>query len=333
MSDAPDKRTSILVVGTGSIGQRHARLLGERRDVDLSICDTDAECLREAKQAASRARVFADFEEALLEHPDAVFVCTPHRLHMPMAIAAFRAGCDVFCEKPLAESVENARAIVAAAQTSGRLLQVGYALRFHPGIRRIQRMVAEGQLGTLVGGRALVGTYFTLTAARRRYRVPRENALILDYTHQPDYLSLFFGQAQRASAECTTLGDLELVQEPNVFSMVLRYGSGALVQIHLDFVQYPNRHILELFGDRRTVVFDFISGELRTFSHGADDYRVERVSVGRDDVMREQIVSFLDARLGKHAPACTGADGMAALRVAEAAVRSARELRSVEVGV
>jgi len=248
-----------------------------------------------------------------------------------MAIAAFEAGCDVFCEKPLAETVAQGKAIVAAAETSGKLLQVGYASRLHPAIKEIQQKVASGELGTLVGGRAMVGTYYTLVAARRRYEVPKKNALILDYTHQPDYLSLFFGQAREVSAHAVTLGDLDLIQEPNVFSMILRYESGALVQVHLDFVQYPNRSILELFGDRKTLVFNFMTGELQTFSHDREGYEVEHVLLGRDDLMRNQLNSFFEARQSGSSPVCTGADGVAVLRIAEAAIRATQELRAVDI--
>lgn len=326
-----ENNTTILVVGTGSIGQRHARLLGERRDVELWICDNDEACLREAQQSVPGAPVFRDFDAALRERPQVVFICTPHSLHAPMAIAAFAAGCAVFCEKPLAETVADGEAIVAAAESAGKMLQVGYVSRLHPAIKKIQDMVAAGELGTLVGGRAMVGTYYTLMAARKRYEVPRKNGLILDYTHQPDYLSLFFGQAQQVSAHATTLGNLELMQEPNVFSMILRYESGALVQIHLDFVQYPNRHLLELFGDQKTIVFDFMTGELQTFTHGQEGCHVEYDVPGGDDLMRDQISSLLEALRSGSTPVCTGADGVAVLRIAEAAVRATQELRAVEV--
>ena len=66
-------KTSVLVVGTGSIGQRHARLLAERADVELWICDSDEACLQEAQQAAPGARVFRDFDVALGKRPTSRF--------------------------------------------------------------------------------------------------------------------------------------------------------------------------------------------------------------------------------------------------------------------
>jgi len=321
----------ILVVGTGSIGQRHAQLLAERPDVELWLCDIHPPCLEEALQKAPASRTFSDYQEALAAGPEAVYVCTQHELHRPMAIAAFEAGCHVFCEKPLAETVADAEAIVAAATKANRQLQVGYTTRFHPFTDRLRKIIEAGELGTLVGGRALVGTYFTLMASRQRWNKSSKNGLILDYTHQPDWLSLFFGPVQRVSAAVTTLGDLELVQSPNVISMILHYTSGALVNIHLDYVQYPNHATFELYGDRNSVIFNLETGELRLYGHGDERVHVEYLAIPRNEVFRDQMANFIGVLEGRNQPACTGEDGVNVLRIVEAALTSAEELRAVDV--
>ena len=323
--------TTILVVGTGSIGQRHARLLAEREDVELWLCDSSQTCLDEAQKNADSARNFLDYKQALAAGPVAVFVCTPHHLHRPMAVAALEAGCHVFCEKPLAENVVDATAIVAAAESNGKVLQVGYLMRLHPVLDRLRKMIDTGELGTLVGGRSMVGTYFTLMASRNRFETPQPNSLILDYTHQPDFLSVLFGRVTRVSAETANLSDLPLMQDPSVVAMTLRYESGALVQIHLDYVQYPNRHLLEIFGDRKSVFVDFDAGEIRSYGHGDEKHHVERFELHRDQLMRAEIENFLQAVHNDQPVACSGADGVAVLQIVEAALQSARELRSVKI--
>lgn len=323
--------TRVLVVGCGSIGRRHARLLAERPDVEVSVCDTLADNLQAALAGAAGAKGFDDFETALAVEPDAVFVCTPNHLHRPMSLAALEAGCDVLCEKPLADTVENAAAIAEAAAGSDRMLHVGYSLRSHTGLRRLRELVEQGACGTLVGARAMVGTYFTLMCATTPYRLEEENALILDYTHLLDYLRLLLGRLVRVSAESATLGDLEMLPRPNVFSLLLTHESGALSQMHADYVQHPQRHITEVFGDRRTLVYDWQEGELRIFDRERDGYNVERVVTGRDDIYRTQIAEFLEAIHGDMVPVCTPEEGLAALKAAMAAVQSAEEHRVVEV--
>jgi len=323
--------TRVLVVGCGSIGKRHARLLAERPDLEVWVCDTLAENLQAALAEAPGAKGFNDYQAALAAEPAAVFVCTPNHLHRPMSLAALAAGCDVMCEKPVADTVENAEAIAGAAAASDRMLHVGYSLRCHAGLRRLRELVEQGACGTIVGARAMVGTYFTLMCATTPYRLEEENALIVDYTHLLDYLGLLLGRIVTVSAESVTLGDLEMLPRPNVFSLLLTHESGALSQMHADYVQHPQRHLTEVFGDRGALAYDWQEYELRIFDHEQDGHHVERVVTGRDDIYRTQIAEFLQAIRGDRVPVCSAQEGVAALRAAMAAVRSATEHRAVEL--
>lgn len=331
MVDTAGDRRRVLVVGCGSIGQRHARLLAERPEIEVWVCDTLPANLQAALAQAPGARPWTDYPAALAAGPDAVFVCTPNHLHRPLAEAALAAGSHVLCEKPLADTLSNAQALAQAAAATDRYFCVGYSLRCHGGLRRVLEIVAAGSLGALVGGRALVGTYFTLLCAKTPYRFTEPNALIVDYTHLLDYLRVIFGDLQRVSAESATLGDLELKPSPNLFSLLLRYTSGALVQCHLDYVQHPQRHTLELFGDRQTLVHDFQTGELRLYHRDRPGYEVETVAVGRDDIYRTQISEFLRGIQGAAPPLATAADGVAALLAAQAAVEAAATAQAVAI--
>lgn len=321
----------VLVVGCGSIGKRHARLLGERPEVEVWVCDALESNLTAAVAEAPGARPFRDYAAALAAKPDAVYVCTPNHLHLPMALAALEAGCDVLCEKPLADSVENAANLAQAVATSDRMLQVGYSLRSHGGLRRVQELVATGECGTLVGGRAMVGTYFTLMCATTPYRMTEPNALIIDYTHLLDYLRLFFGDLERVSAESATLGDLEMLPRPNLFSLLLKYRSGAVAQCHIDYIQHPQRSQVELYGDRQTITYDFQTGQLQVFDRDHAGCYTEFVTVARDDIYRVQIEEFLTRRATTRVPLVSAEDGVAALQAARAAVVAAETGCSVRI--
>ncbi len=325
----PDTR--VLVVGCGSIGRRHARLLTEVPQVEVLVCDTLQENLDTALREAPGSRGFLDFDEALAAGPDAVFVCTPNHLHRPMAVAALEAGCHVMCEKPIADTIENAEAIAAAAGAADTMLTVGYSLRSHAGLRRLRELVASGICGNIVGGRGMVGTYFTLMCATTPYRMTEPNALIIDYTHLLDYLGLLIGPIVRVSAESATLGELEMMPRPNLFSAILTHESGAISQFHADYIQHPQRSLAEVFGDQATLMYDFQSYELRIYHRDRPGYEVETAVTARDDIYRVQIADFLAQIHGDRVPICTAQEGVAALRAAMAAVRSAAEHRAIDV--
>jgi predicted dehydrogenase len=124
----------VLVAGLGTMGLSHARAY---RDIDgftlAGLCTHRADKRDDlAKEFPGVAR-FEDFDAALAElKPDAVAVCTYTETHAKLAIKALEAGAHVFCEKPLAESIEAAERVIAAAKKAKRGLIIGYILRVHP---------------------------------------------------------------------------------------------------------------------------------------------------------------------------------------------------------
>lgn len=331
-----ESKTVVLVAGLGSIGARHARLLAERPDVRLWLCDPDEARRANAQREAPRhERVFADYEKALAEKPDAVFLATPNSLHVPMGLAAVQAGADVLVEKPISDSVEAAMRLKAEAERLGRMVQVGYMLRYLPLLEELVRRVQAGHIGQLCGGTAVVGAYRTLILARTPYRMNEPGALVHDYTHEFDYVRWLFGEAQSVSAMSARLGKPELLPAENIYLINLRMKSGALVHVHMDYLQHPQRRVLELYGDHGEMTADFDSGEIRAFPHG-DTWRYEQqqnmpTMLLRDNLYRSQIDDFLRQRAGARQPRVTAADGVAATRTAEAAILAAKTRREVDL--
>ena len=96
----------VVVIGTGSIGERHARCFQQTGRAEVSICEVNAE-LREAVQDRyGFAQAFASLAEAMAERPDAAVICTPAHLHVGMAIELARAGIPFLMEKPVSTSLE-----------------------------------------------------------------------------------------------------------------------------------------------------------------------------------------------------------------------------------
>ncbi|HRE84378.1 MAG TPA: Gfo/Idh/MocA family oxidoreductase [Opitutaceae bacterium] len=325
------KTVSILVVGLGSIGQRHARLLQSRSDVRLFLCDVDAHHRSETQAAfTSPVPEFEDFNHALRVRPDIVILCTPNHLHAPMGLAAIAAGCDVLVEKPIADNAVDGVRLVEAAEREGRALHVGYMLRFDPGLILLHQLLNEGEIGKICGARAMVGTYVTLLNSRCNDKEMHPYSLVLDYTHEIDYIRWLLGEPQRVQAMGTTVGSVEKRPQPNLFQMTLALESGALVQIHLDYVQYPQRRTLEVYGDRGTLTYDFMTGELYHLLRGKEQHSLRRelgpIAQRVDDLFRAEHSSVIQSRLKQSPPIVTGNDGLLTLRVAELAIDSAKHI-------
>jgi predicted dehydrogenase len=132
------KPVRVLVVGLGTMGLSHARAYHKNPGFELvGLCTHRAAERSDLAREFPEVPRFDEFTEALTAlRPDAVAVCTYTEAHADLAVQAFAAGAHVFCEKPLAETMEAAERVVAAARASGKALLIGYILRVHPSWKR-----------------------------------------------------------------------------------------------------------------------------------------------------------------------------------------------------
>jgi predicted dehydrogenase len=154
---APSDKLGIGLIGTGGMGQGHLGWITGQSDlVTRAVCDVDK---RHLKQALDKAKstdngkdcvAYTDFRE-LLAQPgiDAVWVVTPDHWHALISIEAAQQGKDIYCQKPLANSIGEGRALVNAAKEHGRVLQCGSQERSTPSIRYACELVRNGKLGEI----------------------------------------------------------------------------------------------------------------------------------------------------------------------------------------
>jgi len=158
---SPNERVTLGFIGTGDLGRRHHMgvLLGhegikERVDI-AAVCDVDANRVSEAarmcmERANRRVGVYEDYRRLLDRNDlDAVFVVTPDHWHTLVALAAIEAGKDIYCEKPLTLTVNDGKALVAAARRYGTVFQTGSQQRSDGRFRKACELVRNGKIGRI----------------------------------------------------------------------------------------------------------------------------------------------------------------------------------------
>ena len=310
---------NFLILGLGSIGQRHLRVISERNDVVTAACDLNEEMLEEAKGISAKSELFDTPQRALAWEPDIVIVATPNHLHREWAVNAFEVGAHVLCEKPIADTLADGKAIVEASKGLNRVLAVGYTQRFRPAVRFVRELAAGGSMGTLIGGRAMVGTYLTLLSARSDFREQSFGALLVDYTHEFDYLRWIFGDVSEVVARGHSLGNKEKKTDPSLAAVILTFESGAIVTVNLDYIQHPQRRTMEIYGDRQVAEADLQSNEVRVFDCDRDGYRTIPCYTERDNWFREEHQDMIGAVTDGGPPLVGGEDALAALAIAVSA--------------
>jgi len=184
----------------------------------------------------------------------------------------------------------------------------------------------------------MIGTYVTLLNGKDPFREKKENTLIYDYTHELDFISWFFGKIKDVVAKKTTLGSLKLQAKPNMVQMILSMASGALVQVHMDYIQHPQRRIFEIYGDKGTLSYDFMSGEIRYFTFGKDhnwqSLDVIPLMERSDDLFRSEHAVVLTSYVWRAKSIIYGEESLVSFRMAQMAIDAAsiNEL-SVKAGV
>ena len=161
------KKIRVGVVGCGGIANgKHFPAMKEQGGFEIvAFCDLVEERAVKAKMefGTADARVYTDYTELIKEDLDAVYVLTPNIVHAPVTIAALKAGKHVMCEKPMATTYADAKAMVDAAKESGKILTIGYQSRYRSDAQYLKAACVEGELGEI---------YFAKAHALRRRAVP-----------------------------------------------------------------------------------------------------------------------------------------------------------------
>ena len=170
-------RLKIGIIGCGGIAtQKHMPALKAIEGVEMvAFCDIIEERAQLAAKsfATASAAIYTDYRRLLEDTSiDVVHVLTPNRSHAEISIAALEAGKHVMCEKPMAKSAAEARAMVAAAKKSGKLLTIGYQHRHKPESRYVKAIIQDGDLGSI---------YYAKAWAVRRRGTPNWGVFLNEY--------------------------------------------------------------------------------------------------------------------------------------------------------
>jgi predicted dehydrogenase len=229
----------IAIVGAGAIAQRNAAEAAQSGVATIvGVFDVNAKVARDMARKLG-STVFSSYEEVLASRSvEAVLMSTPHHVHRSMTVAAAAAGKHVLIEKPLANTLEDAEAMIDACRGAGVALSVNYSFRYLPKIRKARQLVADGALGDITGVQLIAHQFkdrgYWMGARSNSpddWRSSREKCgggfLIMTVCHNIDYLYFITGlKGTRVYSEYATLaspGDVE-----DIISVTSRWGDKAV---------------------------------------------------------------------------------------------------------
>lgn len=317
-----------LIAGFGSIGRRHMRNLLALGEKDIVLLRSQRSTLPVDELAGFP--VETDIQAALAHRPDALIVANPTALHLDVAVPAAEAGCSVLMEKPVSDRLEGLDDLRRALAQGGGRLHVGFQFRFHPGLQKIADLLADGAIGRPVASQSHWGEYLPNWHPWEDYRnsyaarADLGGGVINTLCHPLHYLGWLLGEIDELWAYKARVPELEIDVEA-VAEMGLRFASGATGTLHLDYVQRPPRHDLEITGTAGTLQWDNASGAARLYRVATESWETFALPEGfdRNDLFLAELRHFIAVARGEAEALCPLEVGERVVRLTQAAHHSA----------
>jgi len=307
---------NIAVIGVGYWGKNLVRNFAQL-GVLHTICDTDEGRLTQMGKYYPQVNKVMAFAQVLCnDEIDGVVISTPAELHYQLTKEALLAGKDVFCEKPLALTVEEGVELTTLAQENKRILMVGHLLEYHPAILKLKELVDKGELGKI---NYIYSSRLNLGKIRRE-----ENILWSFAPHDIAVILLLLNEMpQKVSANG---GNYLHSQIADITVTNLSFKSGVAAHIFVSWLHPYKEQKLIVIGDKKMAVFDDVAKEdkLLLYPHKID--WIERIPVPRKknaekvdfemkEPLREECQHFLECIESRQTPKTDGNNGVRVLQV------------------
>jgi len=321
------EKLKIGIIGLGAIGQKHCQAMAQVERANITaVADLNEDVL--SKTAATyQCDAYTDYNQMLKQTDlDAVVVATPDEIHTQPCVAAAHAGKHILVEKPIATTIDDANAIISAADNANVKLMVGFSLRFNLHYMQAKKMVADGKLGDLISVFAR-----RLNLATQADRINgRCGVLHFLGIHEFDMLRWIIGsEPVSIYTEESTSIPKKYPQDNESFS-IIRFENGVRACAHIGW-NLPVQHLggrdfkLDMIGTKGAFYLDQMRQGIEVYAESLSKFP----SVNSGLFIEDR--AFVDCVLDDLPSPSTGADGLAALRMVMAAVESIETGKSVRL--
>ncbi|MDH5792955.1 MAG: Gfo/Idh/MocA family oxidoreductase [Candidatus Bathyarchaeota archaeon] len=313
------KKLGVAVIGTGFWGRNHARVFKELEETELlAVCDINAERAKNvAKQFGVRAYTSMG---KLLKRKDieAVSNCVWSLNLAKETLKALKAGKHVLVEKPMATNVKQAEKLLETAEEEGLHLTVGFLMRFIPGIQHMKNAVEDKTIGNLV-----------CATAKRVSEWPErigDVGVVKDTAiHDIDIIRYLFGEEPIAVYAKT--GSMKHKKFEDYAQIMLTFEGGKSAFIESNWLTPYKTRTLVVTGSKAIMKLDYITQELTI----EDATKTIQPRYPWQEPLKLELQHFANCILKKEKPLITGTDGLKALQIAEAALKSSAIGRAVKL--
>ena len=325
---------NIGIIGLGSIGRRHLRLVKELRP-ELNVIAVRSGMGKKVGEEKLLDAVVHSLEEAIDYGIEAAIIATPAVYHIQQAIDLMERGVHILIEKPLSHSLDNLNELLRAEKESKVIGLVGYCLRYNAGALKFNELLNNKKIGQILHVQVACGSYLPDWRKGQDYRqsVSAKSELgggvLLELSHELDYIRWFFGAMKTVYANIHNSNILDIDVEDSV-DMIFESEQGFPVSLHLDFNSRGIRRNCIARCSNGDLIWNAVANKvIWQCADGPDD--VETYENDRNYVYKEQLKHFFDCIENKTQRSVSLEDGLAVLNMIESAKKSHKIGKKVEI--
>ena len=322
-------KKKVLVVGTGSIGERHTRCMLATNRAEVSICEIDDNRRKKIADNYNIKNSYADFTLALAAGHDAIVIATPAHLHIPMAQQAAESGLHLLIEKPLSISLDGIDHLDRTIRERQLVAGVAYVLRHIPVILAMKKALDSGRFGQPLHITVIRGQHFP--TYRPDYReiyyashATGGGAIQDGLTHLINAICWLAGPVERLVADCAhqVLAGVEVEDTVNVLT---RHGD-ALASFSMNQYQAPDEGVITIVCERGTLQSEVHCNRMRWMMEPETEWQEESwPDFERDHAFISQANCFFDAIDGKSEMPCNLSEARHTLECILAILEASRD--------
>lgn len=253
-----DKNIKIIIIGFGSIGQRHYKNLIKMGYKNVFVYDTEKEKIQKG------VKIVENLKPETLSQFKVAFICNPTSIHIETALKCAESGCNLFIEKPLSNSLKGSQELIKICKDKKLISMVACNLRFELCLKKIKELIDKGYLGKMYAIYLEYGRFLPYqrkgTDYRKVYASQKKlgGGIILDDIHDFDLLFWFnnFTEAKKCNFISSKLSDLEMDVE-DIANASFEFKNGVLGSVRCDYLQQYKHKNCKIIGEKGNLNWNF----------------------------------------------------------------------------
>ena len=323
-----NKVETVLIVGLGSIGKRHASIIKKLFPIIKIVVLRHSKFNKTDILNDGLYDCVSSIEVALAFNPDAAIISNPASEHMKYAKILAKNNINLLIEKPISNSIDGVEELIKLCLQNKCILMTAYNLRFLSSLVEFKKQVDSNKAGKIFSIRSEVGQYLPSWRPESDYRKSVSanknlgGGVLLELSHEIDYLYWIFGEIEWVKAHVSKQSNLDIDVEDNA-NVILGFKGDLSASLNMDFYRHDTLRKCFVIGEKGTLLWDGIADEVKYFEKRAKMWKTIFTSnTDKNFTYSEEIKAFFRAIEFESLPSISGYDGLQVIEAVEAIKKS-----------